>query len=259
MKMKMTLLLMVVAVAVAVVQGHQSYVANKQLDCYNNYTTTDGYLCNGATPSCVSYLTFRSIDPLYNSPTSIAYLLNSTTQQIAAANNISQVTRIPADTPLYVPVNCSCSGNYSQHNASYTIKTADSYLGVANNTYQGLTTCQALMNQNPYDSRNLIVGQVIEVPLRCACATVNQTAAGIKYLVAYLVDWDDDLDLIAQRFGVDVPTLLEANNLSSSNDIIYPFTAILVPLKTKPSPLQLQLPIPPSPPPPFPLYYCSIE
>lgn len=249
----MTLLLMVVAVAVAVVQGHQSYVANKQLDCYNNYDTTDGYLCNGAAPSCVSYLTFRSIDPLYNSPTSIAYLLNSTPQQIAAANNISDVDPIPANTPLYVPVNCSCSGNYSQHNASYTLKTlGETYFSVANNTYQGLTACQALIHQNPTDSRNLTVGLVLEVPIRCACPTVNQTAAGIKYLVAYLVDWNDDLDLIAQRFGVDVPTLLEANDMSSSNDVIYPYTAILVPLKTKPSPLQLQLPISPPPPPPTP-------
>ncbi|XP_062026025.1 protein LYK5 [Rosa rugosa] len=254
MKMKLLTLMVVSVLLVAAVHGQQTYLANKQLDCYNNYNSTDGYVCNGASPSCVSYLTFRSIDPLYNSPTSIAYLLDSTPSEIASANNISDVDPIPADTLVLVPVNCSCSGNYSQHNASYTLKTsADTYFGVANNTYQGLTTCQSLMHQNPYDDRNLTSGLLLEVPVRCACPTAAQAAAGFNYLLVYLVTWGDSTEAIAQRFGVDESTLLAANDLSST-DIIYPFTPLLVPLKTKPSPLQLQLPTspPPSPSPPPP-------
>ncbi|KAL6176264.1 hypothetical protein ACLB2K_052899 [Fragaria x ananassa] len=254
MKTKMELMLLtLVSVLLAAVHGQQTYLANKQLDCYNNYNSTDGYVCNGAAPSCVSYLTFRSIDP-YNNPTSIAYLLGSTPSDIAAANNISDVDPIPVRTPVLVPVNCSCSGNYSQHNASYTLKTAaDTYFGVANNTYQGLTTCQSLMHQNPYGDRNLTVGLVLQVPVRCACPTAAQTAAGVNYLLTYLVDWNDAPEALAQRFGVDQSTLLAANDLSS-NDIIFPFTPLLVPLKTKPTPLLLQLPTspPPSPSPPLP-------
>ncbi|KAL6180763.1 hypothetical protein ACLB2K_047422 [Fragaria x ananassa] len=252
--MKMELMLLtVVSVLLAPVHGQQTYLANKQLDCYNNFNSTDGYVCNGAAPSCTSYLTFRSIDP-YNNPTSIAYLLGSTPSNIAAANNISDIDPIPGRTPVLVPVNCSCSGNYSQHNASYTLKTAaDTYFGVANNTYQGLTTCQSLMHQNPYGDRNLTVGLVLQVPVRCACPTDAQTAAGVNYLLTYLVDWNDAPETLAQRFGVDLSTLLSANDLSS-DDIIFPFTPLLVPLKTKPTPLLLQLPTspPPSPSPPPP-------
>ncbi|KAM5574069.1 protein LYK5-like [Rosa sericea] len=256
MKMQMMLLMvMVVSLLVAVVHGQQSYLENNQLDCDNDSNITAGYICNGAAPSCASYVTFLSISH-YNTPTSIASLLGATPSDIAAANNISDVDPIPVDTSVLVPLNCSCSGPYSQHNVSYTLKPADTYSVIANNTYQGLTTCQALRHQNPYDPLNLDGGLVIEVPIRCACPTAKQTAAGIKYLLAYLIDLDDDLDKIAIRFAVDVPTLLEANNFKTSDDVIYPYQAVLVPLTTKPSPLQLKYPSspppPPSPPPPLP-------
>ncbi|KAL6279057.1 hypothetical protein ACE6H2_015938 [Prunus campanulata] len=250
--MNWMVLVVVVAVFILIkVQGQQSYVDNKQLDCNNHYNTTDGYVCNGVASSCLSYLTFRSIPPYYNSPTSIAYLLGSEPTRIAAANNISDVQPIPADTLILVPVNCSCSSSsYYEHNASYVLKSsADTYFGVANNTYQGLTTCQALMAHNPFRATNLTVGLTLQVPLRCACPTANQTAAGVKFLLSYLVTWGDDLTTIAQRFGLDLPTLLQANRLSS-NDIIYPFTQLLLPLTSQPTPAQLQQRSSPPPPPP---------
>ncbi|XP_050376113.1 protein LYK5-like [Argentina anserina] len=255
MKTQLMLLMVVSVLLIAVVRGQQSYLNNKQLDCGYDDITTDGYICNGDAPSCASYLTFRSIN-LYNTPTSIAHLLGSTPSGIAAANNISDFDPIPTDTSVLVPVNCTCAGNFSQHNASYTLKPDDTYFVIANDTYQGLTTCQALMHQNRYNALNLTGGLVIEVPIRCACLTAEQVAAGIKYLLAYLIDLDDYLDKIAIRFGVHVPTLLAANNFKTSNDVIYPYQAVLIPLKTKPSPLQLQFsvsppsPTSPSPPPP---------
>ncbi|VVA23143.1 PREDICTED: lysM domain receptor [Prunus dulcis] len=249
----MVLVVVVVVVFILIeVQGQQSYVDNKQLDCYNHYNTTDGYVCNGVASSCLSYLTFRSIPPYYNSPTSIAYLLGSEPTRIAAANNISDVQPISADTLILVPVDCSCSpSSYYQHNASYVLKSSgETYFRVANNTYQGLTTCQALMAQNPFPATNLTVGLTLQVPLRCACPTANQTAAGVKFLLSYLVASGDDPPSIAQRFGLDLPTLLQANRLSS-NDTIYPFTQLLLPLTSKPTPAQLQQrsSSPPSPPP----------
>ncbi|GAV65798.1 LOW QUALITY PROTEIN: Pkinase domain-containing protein/Pkinase_Tyr domain-containing protein, partial [Cephalotus follicularis] len=79
--------------------------------------------------------------------------------RIASLNNISSdVATISTNTQVVVPVNCSCSGDYFQHNASYTLKdTSENYFTVANDTYQGLTTCQAMIAQNPYNARNLSV------------------------------------------------------------------------------------------------------
>ncbi|KAI3465510.1 hypothetical protein Pfo_022173 [Paulownia fortunei] len=218
-------------------QSHaqQSYVNNKQLDCNQNDTTTLGFVCNGAATSCPSYLTFRST-PTYNNPVTIAYLLNADASQIAAANNISDVDLLPVDTLVIVPVNCSCSQNYYQHNASYVLKQqGETYFSVANNTYQALTTCQSMIAQNPYNIRQLYPDLRLTVPLRCACPTPNQIAAGFKYLLTYLIRQGNSFEYIAGAFGgagADVQSILDANRLTIDH-LIFFFTPILVPLKTE--------------------------
>ncbi|KAA8514707.1 hypothetical protein F0562_017886 [Nyssa sinensis] len=230
--------------------GQQTYVNNKQLDCEQNYTNTLGFVCNGAS-SCLSYLTFRS-NPPYNSPVSIGYLLNVNPSDIARLNDISDVQTIPTDTLVIVPLNCSCSSSgYYQYNASYVLKSTDeTYFTVANITYEGLTTCQALIAQNPTYFRNLVVGLNVTIPLRCACPTSNQTATGVNYLLSYLIAVGDNVESIGDTFGgVGIQSILDANELSS-NDLIFPFTPLLVPLKTEPTinTTVSQPPPPPSPP-----------
>ncbi|KAL6982574.1 hypothetical protein U1Q18_015964 [Sarracenia purpurea var. burkii] len=243
--------------------GQQAYINNKQLDCEKNYSNTGGYVCNGALSSCRSYLTFRST-PLYNSAATIGYLLSTDASEIARINNISDVDIVPTDTLLIVPANCSCfstsssaatatnssSTSYYQHNASYILKTAsETYFSVANNTYEGLTTCQSLIAQNPYNYRSLTVGMKLSIPLRCACPTSYQTDAGVRYLLTYLVTWRDTVIQIADTFGVDNQSVFYANELSS-NTLIFPFTPILVPLKTEPPKINTPTTPPPPPPPP---------
>ncbi|XP_059636387.1 protein LYK5 [Cornus florida] len=213
-------------------QGQQSYVNNKQLDCERNYTVTEGYVCNGPLPSCNSYLTFRS-NPTYSSPATIGYLLSAQPAEIARINNVSDVHTFPTDTIVVVPVNCSCTGGeYYQHNATYVLKTTgETYFSVVNNTYQGLSTCQALIAQNPYNFRDLQVDMRLNIPLRCACPSSNQTSNGVKYLLTYLVTRGDDLPSIGDIFGVDNLSISDANQLSG---LIFPFTPLLVPLKTEP-------------------------
>ncbi|KAJ6306119.1 hypothetical protein OIU78_021448 [Salix suchowensis] len=241
-------LCVVVLLSPAGVQGQQTYLANHQLDCYNNAfnETTKGYLCNGVQSSCQSYLTFRSMPP-YNSPVLIAYLLGVPATLIASINNLSSDTAtIPTNSQVVVPVNCSCYGRqYYQHNSTYRIKDkSETYFSVANNTYQGLTTCQSLMSQNSYGDRNLSVGLDLQIPLRCACPTSNQNASGVNYLLTYMVTWGDSISSIAQLFGVDKQRVLDTNKLSSSN-IIFPFTPILVPLTTEPTKIEQPSAAPP--------------
>ena len=121
---------------------------------------------------------------------------------------------------------------------------------MANNTYQGLTTCQAMMAQNPIDFRQLHVLDQVTVPLMCACPTAQQVNKyRAKYLVSYLVTWGDDISQIADMFGADMQSVLDANELKV-NDVIYPFTPILVPVKSVPTTIKLPSPPPtPSPPP----------
>ncbi|KAJ9168714.1 hypothetical protein P3X46_020207 [Hevea brasiliensis] len=230
-------------------KAQQAYLANHQLDCDDWTPGTKGYLCNGVQSSCQSYVTFQS-NPPYTSPVNIGYLLGTQgdATRIASMNNISSdVAKIPAQKQVVVPVNCSCyKGLYYQHNATYRLKDEnENYFTLANDTYQGLTTCQALREQNPYDMYNLYAGLDIHVPLRCACPTSNQTAFGAKYMLTYMPTWDDDVSKIAQLFNVSEQNVLDANELLE-DDLIYPFTPILVPISSEPS----MIPSPPYSPPP---------
>ncbi|GMY29022.1 protein LYK5 [Fagus crenata] len=229
-----SILLLVILLKQHPSKAQQPYVNNKQLNCYQDLNNiTDGFLCNGISPSCQSYLTFRS-NPPYDSAASIGLLLGSDPTLISETNNISKFQHIPTDKMIIIPVNCSCSGQYYQYNSSYELQTkSETYFLVANDTYQGLTTCQALIRQNPYGDRNLTVGLNLTVPLRCACPTRKQTASGIKYLLSYMITWGNDVPTIAESFGTDEKTVLDANELTTDS-IIFPFTPLLVPLKNKP-------------------------
>ncbi|TVU32896.1 hypothetical protein EJB05_24661, partial [Eragrostis curvula] len=253
-------------------RAQQEYEANKQNACYaTNSSSVLGYACNATTasaPSCDAYLVYRSAPPLYASPVSIAYLLNATPAAVAAANSLAAVSPLAATQLALVPVPCACTttpaaggGGYYQHNASYTLLSQggggggagveqETYFIIANITYQGLTTCQALIAQNPrIDSRGLVPGDNLTVPLRCACPSPAQAAAGVRHLVSYLVTWGDTVSAIAARFRVDAQAVLDANSLASA-DIIYPFTTLLIPLKTPPTADMLASPAPPPAPAP---------
>ncbi|XP_071733021.1 protein LYK5-like [Rutidosis leptorrhynchoides] len=235
-------------------QAQQTYVDNKQLDCNDKSTTTFGYTCNAAA-TCQSYLTFRSQPPLYNTPNTIATLLNLSPDDITSINNFTSTSFIiPADTVVIVPVSkCSCSdGGYYQHNTSYVVKSDDeNYFTLANNTFEGLTTCQALVNQNTFNILNLQIGNNITIPLRCACPTANQTAAGIKYLLTFLITWGDTIDDISQTYGgVGIQRILDANELNITQ-LIYPFTPLLIPLTTEPTRINTSVTPPSQPPPPL--------
>ncbi|XP_051137370.1 protein LYK5 [Andrographis paniculata] len=249
-RLAVLLLLLLVLVEDHPSEAQQSYINKKQLDCNKNHTATLGFVCNGAASSCPSFLTFRSTQT-YNNPATIAYLLSADASEIAAANNISDVDPLPLDTLLVVPINCSCSQRYYQHNATYTLKKqGENYFDVANITYQGLTACQAMEAQNPYNFQMLNVGMTITIPLRCACPTRNQTAAGFSYLLTYLIRQGETYESIATAFagaGADVASILTANELSAS-DLIYFFTPLLIPLKIEPTKQNINAVAPPPPP-----------
>ncbi|XP_062217282.1 protein LYK5-like [Phragmites australis] len=236
-------------------RAQQEYEANKQDACYAaNGSSVLGYTCNAtsAPPPCDAFLVFRSYPPLYASPVSISYLLNSSVSAVAAANAVPTVSPLAAFSLVLAPVPCACTpGGYYQHNASYTIQfLGETYFIIANITYQGLTTCQALIAQNPrLDSRGLVSGHILTVPLRCACPSPAQAAAGVKHLLSYLVMWGDDVTAIAARFRVDAQAVLDANSLAK-DDIIYPFTTLLIPLKAAPTADMLASPAPPPAPTP---------
>ncbi|KAL0332255.1 UNVERIFIED_CONTAM: LysM domain receptor-like kinase [Sesamum calycinum] len=191
------------------------------------------YTCNGEIPSCKAFLMFRTKPP-YVSVSSISNLTSSDPMEFARINNISSSAVLPPDVAVIVPVTCSCSGEYYQANTSYVRHDFDTYFTIANDTYQGLTTCNALERENPYGELNLFSGLKLQVPLRCACPTQEQISNGTKFLFTFLVTWKDTVPQISEKFNVSASSVATVNGFSDDNPIIYPFTTILIPLPAEP-------------------------
>uniref|UniRef100_A0A7N2LD94 Protein kinase domain-containing protein n=1 Tax=Quercus lobata TaxID=97700 RepID=A0A7N2LD94_QUELO len=198
----------------------QAYLNNSQLNCTGDPFISKGYLCNRPLQSCKSYVTFRS-QPSYETAKSIADLLGSEASLIASINNVSNIfDSIPADKLTTVPITCLCSGTIYQYYAHYTAKKSDTYFHIANDTYQGLTTCQALTGQNYYNSEDIPVGTELTVPVRCACPTENQTENGVISLLDYMVKRNHTVLSIAKAFGFfcDCPNGYAADGVSCKTD-----------------------------------------
>ncbi|CAL5192749.1 unnamed protein product [Lathyrus oleraceus] len=215
----------------------QVYLNGTVFDCSNNPSVPKGYLCNGLKKSCTSFLVFKSKHP-YDNPARIANLLGSEASTIASINKISINEKIPSNKSTIVPVFCSCAGNIYQHSTSYSVKQNDTYFELVKETYQGLTTCQALMGQNYYAPVNIAVGAELTVPVLCACPTANLTAKGVTSLLVHMVNYGDTVKSIGEAYGVDEHSMREANELpvlqsANSTVILFASTPIVVPLRSK--------------------------
>ncbi|CAI0554399.1 unnamed protein product [Linum tenue] len=178
--------------------------------------------------------------------------MGSNPSQLAAINSVPQTATFNTNQLVIVPVTCSCSGQYYQSNTSYVVQPGESFFLIANDTLQGLSTCQAIRNGNSRTTVNIFPGQRLNVPLRCACPTRNQTGQGINYILSYSVTWGDMVSTASSRFDGDTNWTLQANGLTQQSATIFPFTTLLIPLQNPPSSIQTVSPPPPpaSPPPP---------
>lgn len=204
--------------------------------------------CNFSAPGvpaadCTAYLTFRPAPPLYSSPVSVSYLLNANASAVAAANNITlAVLPAPDDHKFLVPVPCSCSysGHY-QHNTTYILTEGSTPYFIARDTFQNLSTYQAINSQNnPNERTNAQVNDIITVPLICACPSAWQAAAGVRYMVTYYAGEEDD-HAVARRFRVDLYALRAANRFPGGYRDFTGGATLLVPLKNPPTPDMLAL------------------
>lgn len=239
-------------------QAQQPYIRKSSTNCgiRNASTSVLGYDCNGVNSTCQAYLTFRS-QPPYNTVTSISTLLNANATELSQLNSVSETAAFGTGETVLVPTRCSCLGQFYQANATYVIQAGDTPFLIANNTFEGLSTCHAIQVERSDRTTNIYTGSKLTVPLRCACPTEKQAADGIRYLLSYLITWGQTVSGISAIFGVDTGVTLEANQLSERDSNIYPFTTLLVPLSDQPSRSQTIAPPPPpttsSPPPPSPL------
>lgn len=243
------------------VNGQQKYSGNSVLDCEQD--DRDGpspaflYTCNGNRRACRAFLIFKSRPP-YDSVPTISTLLSSDQEDVARINNVTRLTVFPTDKEVIVPVNCSCSGQYYRAISVFPIAGGkDTYFTVANDTFQGLSTCNSLKGANPHGEFELEGASELRVPLRCACPTRNQTVNGVRYLLTYSINWNDTLAGIGERFNASAEAILTENGFSEANPTIFPFTTILVPHIRVPSSSQTTVIYQKQPSSPPPTYVSS--
>uniref|UniRef100_A0A803L837 LysM domain-containing protein n=1 Tax=Chenopodium quinoa TaxID=63459 RepID=A0A803L837_CHEQI len=204
----------------------QPYAGNV---CRRNESSALGYTCNGMNRSCQTFLIYRT-QPPYNTVSSIASLFSINATQISAFNkNVAENMALATNTKVIIPVTCSCVGRFYQTNTTHVVQAGDTYYLLANNTFEGLTTCRAIRAQKfSPNIVNIYPNENLTIPLRCACPTRRQLNLGIKYLVSFVIQPSNTaIGGIATYFGADVGQTLEANGKSEQDDVINPFTTLL--------------------------------
>ncbi|GLJ31375.1 hypothetical protein SUGI_0629630 [Cryptomeria japonica] len=236
------------------IMAQQVYSGDSSEDCNNFHKESSGYLCNGAAKECQTFALYRA-QQFYMSLDRVGSLFNTGPATIASASNLSVSNyskSLDKDQAVLFPINCNCAGNFSQANLTYTAKDDDTYLKIASQTLEGLTTCQAMREQNPKVGENdLKTGTKLVAPLRCACPTRQQLDQGVKYLLSYIADVEDDDEIIPAKFDIRHEDFISANKLEDSNPTIFPYTTLLIPLDHTPT-IPPKGPFAPPPPPRLP-------
>eukprot|EP00249_Psilotum_nudum_P015488 c25351_g1_i1 orf=180-2225(+) len=210
------------------------------IDCTVHHVENAGYLCSDAAEECHTYAYYVVNSYLLQSQPGVYKTLNdlgtklfgTNASAIAAASNVSNHANdyLQVGEALFIPMYCQCVGNHSQENITYTIQPQDLLYKLANYTYEGLTTCQAMQDANPsVVVTDIQIGANLTFPLRCACPSKQQVNRGVKILITYPVQDGDTVDSIADMFGVATQEFLSANGLSSRNQTLFPATTVLIP------------------------------
>lgn len=214
-----------------------------------SYNNRSGYACTGL-PRCETYGFYRTQGS--QSLESVARLFNSSAAGIANVSDMdpAKIASLLSDsTPLYIPLSCGCVNGIYQAPTSNVVDTGETMYIISNKSYQGMTTYEAMMIANPtVVPEDLRVGQVLKIPLRCACPTTAQQRNGSSILLTYVVFPDETLNIISGRFSITVEEL-QAANVGIVPEALLAFTTLVIPL---PSLIPLSsVPLPdPQPPPP---------
>jgi serine/threonine protein kinase len=202
------------------------------------YDNPLGYTCNGGDSTCNTYALYRTFKEQESLATVAGYfrVAPASVANESGLSNLESNAVLPQGQALYVPLVCSCSLNgTSQMEVPYTIQQADTFMNVSMMTYGALTTYQAMEHWNPTKPiHDLQIGDIVMVPIFCACPTVAQIATGIANLVTYgVILPDDTLGGISGNFGITTEVLSAANQLPG-DATLENYTTLLVPVGSLP-------------------------
>ncbi|CAM6047285.1 unnamed protein product [Sphagnum compactum] len=140
------------------------------------YNNVNGYTCAAADSlGCTSYTLYRT-QSSKEDLTTVSALFNTPTSIIAQISGLKLTTSsLPVGTPLYIPLACNCvqnsyqgnvSRNYQAISVSLQVVSGNTFWLLANNTYAGLTTYQAIEAANPTLVPTALESSQVTIPLR---------------------------------------------------------------------------------------------
>ncbi len=141
----------------------------------------------------------------------IAYKYGTTASALMRANNLEDPNLIFIGQRIIIPGGSagSAGGGSAAPATTYTVKFGDTLSAIARSFGVSL---QALMQANDITEPSLIrVGQVLRVPAQGSNSGTPTSS------VRYTVQYGDTLNLIAQRYGVSLQAIAQANNLANIN------------------------------------------
>lgn len=204
-----------------------------------DYNLTQGYQCSGEKNSCRTYALYKTVD-FSQTIAKVGGYFDADPSSIADLSGLIQgglYSPLPAQQHLYIPLDCTCVNATMQKDVTHTILGGDTFWLLSITPYGNLTTYEAMEIANPtLVPTNLQTGQVIIVPIFCACPTTLQaTDYGTKILLTYVVEQGDTLERISNYFNITRAELCAANKLELNYTGLIAYTTLLVPLQKLPA------------------------
>jgi len=149
-----------------------------------------------------------------------------TTLSTLQSYNKNLATNITAGQKLFIPFQCmSCSNGQLQHVFQYSVVTGDTIAGIADTSYESLTTVAAISSATTglENSNTIYPNQVLSIPVNCSC---GDPSVSLDYglFTTYVVQSGDQLASLATNFSVSSDYISKYNSnvqVLQPNQIIY--------------------------------------
>ncbi|XP_028760439.1 serine/threonine receptor-like kinase NFP [Neltuma alba] len=189
-----------------------------------------------APSSCETYVTYFAQSPNFLSITNISDLFGISPRSIARASSIvyeDNYKLFPGQL-LLVPLTCGCTGSHSFANISYVMNKGDSYHFVSTFSFENLTNSQAGEAFNKTLNPHLVpIGSKVIFPLSCSCPSKTQLQKGIKFLITYVWQANDNLPTVSSKFNASSMDIVTVNNYPNfTNSASLP---VLIPVRSLPA------------------------
>lgn len=198
---------------------------------------SSGFSCSVDSPrSCSTYISYFAKSPQFLDLVSISNLFGVSALEIAKASNLeSERAPLFDGQLLFVPVNCSCSGNSFFANVTYKIKKDDSFFRVSTSWFEFLCDWNTVEKMNPtLKPNNLQVGVEAIFPLFCKCPSKKNSEQGIRYLITYVWQHNDEVSDVSVNLNVSKEAVLEAMEDQNLNQFVAGTRILMIPVSKLP-------------------------